>query len=176
FFSYRSCQALGIDQLCVFHPSPRSVTQMAWRFRDRYMPGGIIIIPFDITQKLHKLNDTLDAYRWYELLPEKEREKTIGDGGILADILTKHVMCCYYIGWFEIEDDEAFENYKKDFRKFFIDLHPAFAACRFAACLGFIRHQRKLIDQCEFLSSVQESDSIFTNKSINIESQSIPWD
>ncbi|WP_024666817.1 hypothetical protein [Pseudomonas syringae] len=152
------------------------ILQMAWKFRDRYMLGEVITIPFDITQKLQKLNDTLDAYRWYELLPAKEREKTIGDGGIVADILTKHVMCCYYIGWFEIEDDEAFENYKKDFRKFFIDLHPAFAACRFAACLGFIRHQRKLIDQCEFLSSVQESDSIFTNKSINIESQSIPWD
>lgn len=152
------------------------ILQMAWKFRDRYMLGEVITIPFDITQKLQKLNDTLDAYRWYELLPAKEREKTIGDGGILADILTKHVMCCYYIGWFDIEDYEAFENYKKDFRKFFIDPHPAFAACRFAACLGFIRHQRKLIDQCEFLSSVQEGDSIFTNKSMNIESQSIPWD
>lgn len=126
--------------------------------------------------KLHKQNDTLDAYRWYELLPAKEREKTIGDGGILADILTKHVMCCYYIGWFDIEDDEAFENYKKDFRKFFIDPHPAFAACRFAACLGFIRHQRKIIEQCEFLSGVQEGDSIFTNKNIVIENQNILWE
>ncbi|GKQ45045.1 hypothetical protein [Pseudomonas syringae] len=150
--------------------------QMAWRFRDRYMTGEVITIPSDIIQKLHKLNDTLDAYRWYELLPAKEREKTIGDGGILADILTKHVMCCYYIGWFDIEDDEAFENYKKDFRKFFIDPHPAFAACRFAACLGFIRHQRKLIEKCEFLSVVQEGDSIFTNKKIVIENQNIPWE
>ncbi|KPB39431.1 Unknown protein sequence [Pseudomonas savastanoi pv. phaseolicola] len=85
-------------------------------------------------------------------------------------------MCCYYIGWFDIENDDAFENYKKDFRKFFIDPHPAFAACRFAACLGFIRQQRKLIEQCEFLSGVQEGDSIFTNKKIVIENQNIYWD
>ncbi|MQU04425.1 hypothetical protein [Pseudomonas helleri] len=149
---------------------------MAWKFKDRYMPGEIITIPFEITKKLHKLNDTLDAYRWYELLSLKEREQTIGDGGTIADILTKHVMCAYYIGWFDIEDDEAFENYKKDFRKFFIYPHPAFAACRFAACLGFIRHQRKLIEECEFLSSVQEGDSIFTNKNLIIENQNLSWD
>ena len=115
---------------------------MAWTFKDRYDSNRKISIDSEFFILLRVLEETLDDFQRHSNLNEKSKTKLISMKGInYAKAIYIHTQISYCLGAFDCNQDLYFDHYREVVRKHFINVHPVFAAKKYAECIALIRSE-----------------------------------